>query len=157
MQRLYPAFVMALTAFASLPAAADTCHWRLKDITAPRGGGIVCAPAQMYYQMATRACDVAPLYLDIQSDCDAEDGMCGVQFDLDSNEFALRGRYVPAGQIWASFIRIPMRTHHDFLAALRGAQHVTVRVDGRDAWTMPTQGLSGTVESLVSRCEAKTS
>jgi hypothetical protein len=157
MQRLCPVFAIVLTAFASLPATADECHWQLKEITAPRGGGIVCAPVQMHYQMATLACDVAPLYLDLQSDCDADDGMCSVHFDLDSDEFTLRGAYVPAGQIWASFIRIPMSAHDDFLAALRHAQHVTVRVDGRDAWAMPTQGLSATMESLASQCEAKTS
>ena len=158
MQCLLRVSLIASAFFVSTPAAAEQCQWRLKEGGIPaRSGGVVCDSIKMHYQMATLACEFAPLHLDLQSDCDAQDDRCSVRVDLDSGAFLLQGVYFPIGQIWASFIRIPMSMHQDFLNALRASKQVTVRVDGREAWDLPTRGLDETVKSLQAQCDDRTS
>jgi hypothetical protein len=158
MRGLLRVSLIASVFFVSAPALAEQCQWRLKEgSVAAKGGGVVCQSIKMHYQMATLACEFAPLHLDLQSDCDAHEDRCGVRVDLDSGAFSLQGAYFPVGQIWASFIRIPMSMHQDFLNALRASKQVTVRVDGREAWDLPTKGLDETVRSLQAQCEDKTS
>ena len=132
--------------------------WRVKEgRVPPLGGGVVCTQHQFEFQTATLACETAPLHLDIEGNCGADRMLCIVKFRIDGREFRLTGNNHPVGEIWASFVDIPVAARRDFLEALAAARSIDVAIEDKPAWSLPVDGLDETVATLLGACVAHTS
>lgn len=138
--------------------AAEACGWRLKAGRAPpRGGGILCKAGQLEFQVATLACENAPLRLDLEGDCGLNKADCRVRFTIDGRDFDIVGTNHPVRQLWDGYIAIPLTERDDLVNALAAARLIEVRVEDRPSWRMPTEGLAGTLAALAESCAPETS